>query len=202
MAEAEWLTRKKRIDTRLREPTPPWQIISYRDDLDLSTLKSHAVEEFPTANGPADYALFVNDRLLGIVEAKKVGMGPQNVLEQAKRYSLGAFGGEGNRNGYRVPFLYATNGETIWHVDMRGEKPVSREISEFHTANALLELFARDLKPAHSWLLDTPTEQVSRLRPYQRNCITAVEAAIRAERSSGVRAERSGVRASERSGVS
>jgi hypothetical protein len=79
-----------------------------------SQLKCPAVEEFPTAKGPADYALFVNGRLLGIVEAKKVGVGPQNVLEQAKRYSMGAFTGQGNWNGYRVPFLYATNGETIW----------------------------------------------------------------------------------------
>jgi type I site-specific restriction endonuclease len=28
---------------------------------------------------------------LGIIEAKKVKVGPQNVLEQAKRYSKGAF---------------------------------------------------------------------------------------------------------------
>jgi type I restriction enzyme R subunit len=49
----------------------------------------HAVEEFPTANGPADYALFANGAFLGIIEAKKVSVNPQNVLEQAKRYSQG-----------------------------------------------------------------------------------------------------------------
>jgi len=56
----------------------------------------------------------VKGRLLGIIEAKKVTVNPQNVLEQAKRYAKGVFGGPGNWNGYRVPFLYASNGEIIW----------------------------------------------------------------------------------------
>lgn len=91
--EAEWLTWKNRIDTRLCALTPPWKIIRYHDGLNLSSLRCVAVEEFPTANGPADYALFVNGVLLGIIEAKKVTVNPQNVLEQAKRYSAGALQG-------------------------------------------------------------------------------------------------------------
>ena len=37
----------------------------------------------------ADYALVVDGQLLGVVEAKKVTLGPQNVLTQAERYSKG-----------------------------------------------------------------------------------------------------------------
>ena len=114
MTESEWQTRKQRIDSRLRSMNPPWKIVRYRDGLDFAALDCHAVEELPTATGPADYALFVGGKLLGIIEAKKVAVNPQNVLEQAKRYSVGAFQGPGNWNGYRVPFLYATNGEIIW----------------------------------------------------------------------------------------
>ncbi|HEY5551100.1 MAG TPA: hypothetical protein VIK52_04385, partial [Opitutaceae bacterium] len=83
MAELEWRTRKERIDTRLVGCNPPWTIVPYRPELDLSTLTRHAVTEFPTENGPADYALFVDGRWLGIIEAKRVCVGPQNVLEQA-----------------------------------------------------------------------------------------------------------------------
>src|SRR5258705_278321 len=137
MNEAEWQTRKQRIDTRLRALQPAWNIIRYRDGLELSTLSCVAVEEFPTANGPADYGLFVKGILLGIIEAKKVTVNPQNVLEQAKRYAEGANNGPGNWNGFRVPFLYATNGEIIWHLDARQEKRVSRSISNFHTAPPL-----------------------------------------------------------------
>src|SRR6185369_8968235 len=107
MNESEWLTRKKRIDSKLRSLDPAWEIVKYREGLDLSRLACHAVEELPTANGPADYALFVKGKLLGIIEAKKVTISPQNVLEQAKRYASGAFHGCGDWNGLKVPFLYA-----------------------------------------------------------------------------------------------
>lgn len=148
--EAEWQTRKQRIDTRLRAMVPAWQIIPYRDGLDLSGLACHAVEELPTANGPADYGLFVNGRLLGIVEAKKVSVAPQNVLEQAKRCAVGALQGTGNWNGFKVPFLYATNGEIISHLDARAAKPISRQIASFHTAPAMEAMFGFNPKPAHA----------------------------------------------------
>jgi type I restriction enzyme R subunit len=35
-----------------------------------------AITEFETANGPADYALCVDGAVLGIVEAKKLTLGP------------------------------------------------------------------------------------------------------------------------------
>ena len=72
MTESEWQTRKQRIDARLRSMNPPWKIVRYRDGLDFAALDCHAVEELPTATGPADYALFVGGKLLGIIEAKKV----------------------------------------------------------------------------------------------------------------------------------
>jgi type I restriction enzyme R subunit len=54
MSENEWLTRMKRIDTKLRSLNPSWKIITYKEELDLSNLTNHAVEEFPTESGPAD----------------------------------------------------------------------------------------------------------------------------------------------------
>jgi len=102
--ELEWKTRKERIDKKLKALNPAWTIIRYRSGSDISNLHRHAIVEYPTANGPADYALFVKGKLLGIIKAKKVAVGPQNVLEQAKRYAKGAFDGPGNWHGYRVPF--------------------------------------------------------------------------------------------------
>ncbi len=52
----------------------------YRDSLDSNNLAHHALEEYPRASGPSHYALFVD----GIMEAKKVGVGVQNVLEQGQ----------------------------------------------------------------------------------------------------------------------
>ena len=107
MREAEWKTWRDRIDTKLCSLSLPWTIVPYTAGLVVSSLSAHAITEYPTENGPADYALFVNGKLLGIIEAKKVGTSPQNVLEQAKRDSKGATDGAGNWQCYRVPFLYA-----------------------------------------------------------------------------------------------
>lgn len=66
-----------------------WKIIHHDKVQDASLPDHHAVEEYPTQTGPADYALFVDGRLPGIIEAKKIAVGAENVPEQAKRYSKG-----------------------------------------------------------------------------------------------------------------
>jgi type I restriction enzyme, R subunit len=155
-----------------------WRIVRHSQGISLGSLDKVAVEELPTASGPADYALFVSGKLLGIIEAKKVTVNPQNVLEQAKRYSEGAFNGVGNWGGLRVPFLYASNGEINWHLDVRPAKRVSRQLKGFHSPEALQWLFNQDSTPSIDWLLHTPPERIERLRTYQRSCIIAVEKEI------------------------
>src|ERR1700752_2706770 len=85
--EPEWMTRKTRIDGRLR--ALGWGVISHSASFLPGKGHQKAVAQYPTDNGPADYALFVNGRVLGIIEAKKLSLGPQNVLVQAQRYSRG-----------------------------------------------------------------------------------------------------------------
>jgi hypothetical protein len=104
--EAEWLTRKSRIDTKLVRDR--WRLVQFSPALNLQALDKVAVEELPTANGPADYALFVKGELLGIVEAKKVSVNPQNVLEQAKRYAAACSPRPVNGTGFG--FLSSTYG--------------------------------------------------------------------------------------------
>ncbi len=178
MSESEWLTRKTRIDRRLTEARPGWTIVPHREGLDLVTLTAHAVAEFPTENGPADYALFVDGRLLGIIEAKKVGTSPQNVLEQARRYSRGATAGLGNWRGFKVPFLYATNGEVVWHVDERFENALSSQVAHLPSPAELAARFALDPTAAVAHLRTTPPSRIGRLRDYQERCLRAVEARL------------------------
>ena len=52
-------------------------------------------------------------KILGIVEAKKLTLGPQNVLSQAERYAYGLTGKPFDFRGFGVPYLYSTNGEVI-----------------------------------------------------------------------------------------
>src|SRR5438093_12916865 len=134
-SESERRTRKLRIDPRLT--AWGWQIARFDSARPLIVYRHHAIEEYSTANGPADYALVVDGQLLGVVEAKKVTLGPQNVLTQAERYSKGVDNTPFNFNGYRVPFLYSTNGEVFWFQDVRHKLNRSRKLAGFHTPAAL-----------------------------------------------------------------
>jgi type I restriction enzyme, R subunit len=172
--ESEYQTRRKRIDPLLT--SQGWNII--RSDLTnvIASYPHHAVTEYPTSNGPADYALFVDNELLGIVEAKKVTLGPQNVLSQAERYARGV-DSPSNFGGCHVPFLYSTNGEVIWFHDVRHPHNRSRRIAGFHTPAALQEMLAKEFDAACSWFAATPNNH-SLLRPYQVEANAAIEQAI------------------------
>jgi type I restriction enzyme, R subunit len=173
--EPEWLTRRTRIDGRLR--SLGWDIVPHTPEFLPERSHRQAVTEFPTDNGPADYALFVNGQILGIVEAKKVSLGPQNVLTQAQRYSEGATGNPLQYGTFRVPFLFSTNGEVIWFHDVRHPLERSRKVADYPTPAALEERLARNfeadiakleaLPNAHPWL-----------RPYQIDANAGIEKAI------------------------
>jgi type I restriction enzyme R subunit len=152
--ESEARTRKERIDARLRSPVLNWIIVRHEEVRDFASLVRHAVEEYPTATGPADYALFVDGKLLGIIEAKKESIGAENALEQAKRYSRSVPDTIGEWRGYRVPFLYSTNGESIFHLDVRKRENTSRTLADFHSPQALLEKYFRDTEKAERWFLE------------------------------------------------
>ena len=165
-SESEWKTRKKRIDPKL--DAAGWR---------LRGSGAHRSEEEETANGPADYALWLDKSIVGVVEAKKLTVGPQNVLTQAERYARGVDNSVFNFNGLRCPFLYSTNGEVIWFHDVRHPLNRSRRVSRFHTPMALRELLGQDFDAASEKLLALPNGG-NRLRPYQRDANAAVEKAI------------------------
>lgn len=173
-------TRKILIDVKLKKNG--WNIIPYSEKLDFSALNNVAVTELPTKEGFADYALFVKGKLLGFVEAKKLKVGAQNVIEQAKRYSKDSIQQTGNWRGYKVPFLFSTNGEKIFFLDVRHEKNISRELSEFHTADALNEFFNREYTSYQHWFKQNAIDDYftahKQLYPFQKEAITSVEEEI------------------------
>src|SRR5437868_1033733 len=173
--ESEYRNRRKRIDPVLK--ATGWQVVAFDPAIPLDQYTHHAVTEYPTDNGPADYALFVAGRPLGILEAKKLTLGPQNVLSQAERYSRGVAHSTFNFSGYRVPFLYSTNGEVLWFQDARHRLNCSRRVTRYHTPAALEELLGRDFDSACAALAGLANGQ-PKLRPYQRDANAAVEQAI------------------------
>jgi len=94
-----------------------------------------AIAEWPTANGRADYALFVGTTLIGVVEAKRRRKNVSAAIDQSERYSIGikdssdfVYAG-GPWGEHRVPFVFAANGRSylkqietesgIWFRDTR-----------------------------------------------------------------------------------
>lgn len=169
--ENEWQTRKRRIDPKL--DAAGW----VRSKRGPASDAPHRTEEHDTKHGPADYALWLDGHVTAVVEAKKLTVGPQNVLTQADRYARGLSSTRYDCDGRGCPFLYATNGEVIWFHDVRHPLNRSRQIAAFHTPAALSEMLGRDFEAACAELRALPNDG-QRLRPYQRDANTAVEQAI------------------------
>lgn len=177
--ESERMTRKTRIDPMLRDGG--WVIEPYDPAIPNGQYGNHAIEEFPTDNGTADYALVVGGQLIGVIEAKKLSLGPAGVLSQAERYSKGLSDTGQNWRGFRAPFLYSTNGEVIYFHDVRDPLAISRRIAKFQTPSALRELLSRDIEAGSQWLKQNPPQN-EKLRPYQKAANIAVENAITAHK--------------------
>ena len=118
----------------------------------------HAVTEYPTDNGPADYALFVAGRLLGIVEAKKLTLGPQNVLTQAERYAgarpTAPSTSATSASRSSTPPTARSSGSTTSATPSNA--PAS--VAGFHTPDALPSCFGRDFDADCRCLAATPND--------------------------------------------
>jgi hypothetical protein len=82
--------------------------------MNLSAGGGVAVREFATASGPMDYALFVDKRFCGVIEAKPAGTTLSGFSEQAARYIADApdFLGAGPRQR-RLEYV-ASDTETLF----------------------------------------------------------------------------------------
>ena len=177
--EREWQTRRQRIDPRVI--AAGWAPRPCREHDLFGSSGRLALTEYPTDAGPADYALTVDGKVLGIVEAKRVGVAPQESLPQAERYARAMARNPFDFAGLKVPFLYSTNGEQIWFHDVRHPLNRSRKVAGFHTPDALGELLNRDLEAACQGL-EGLVNNHERLRPYQIEANAAIEQAVAARK--------------------
>jgi type I restriction enzyme R subunit len=166
--------------------------------------KSMAIAEWPTSNGPADYALFVGMTCIALVEAKRKRKNVQAAIDQTGRYAQ-AFGPSGGielpeggpwpfQSGttdeppFRVPFHFATNGrpylkqvETqsgIWFRDARNPTNHRRALTDWPTPEGLMGQLNIDRQAAQERLAALPIEFAFPLRDYQKRAIHTVENAL------------------------
>lgn len=158
--------------------------------------KAMAIAEWPTKSGPVDYALFVDGRCVGVIEAKRETSDVPGRIGQAKRYARDIElasdelpeGGPwiDGEDRFRVPFLFATNRRPyvkqlatksgIWFWDARHKAP-PRALAEWFSPRDLVERLEQEA--AEDWQKVAEREiGVTGLRPYQQEAIEAVAEAV------------------------
>ena len=105
--------------------------------IDFSAALGIAVREYPTDAGPADYALFVDRKPAGVIEAKPETWGQKitTVEEQSGRYAAANLKWANNRDP--LPFVYESTGVLTRFTDGRDPKPRSREVFGFPQPNTM-----------------------------------------------------------------
>ena len=166
--------------------------------------KNLAIAEWPTDsstgnNGYADYALFIGEKMVGIIEAKKKHTNISSVLDgqckdyakhikaEHQNYVIKAYG------QYLVPFLFATNGREyikqyedmsgIWFLDTRESFNAPKALSGWPSPEGIEQDLERDIAEADKTLASTGYELLEdpnglNLRYYQIEAIKAAEKAI------------------------
>jgi type I restriction enzyme R subunit len=158
--------------------------------------RNMAIAEWPTKNGPADYALFTGTRFIGVVEAKRRNKNVSAHIDQAQRYARGlrfadgdeAIGGpwlDSGEERFYVPFVFSANGrpylkqiEThsgIWFRDTRKATNHRRALADWPTPDGLKGMLEIDVEEAQADLKSRPIEFGFPLRPYQKKAIEKVE---------------------------
>ena len=184
------------IDQQLRDRQWEANTKTIRHSAGVRPVKGRnmAIAEWPTASGPADYALFVDTVLIGVVEAKRRRKNVSAAIDQAERYSSGfsatpdvAFAG-GPWGEHRAPFVFAANGRSylkqietesgIWFRDTRRAANHRRVLIDWPTPEGLSGQLEIDQDAATASLRAQPFDFGFPLRPYQREAIVAVEEAL------------------------
>ena len=130
---------RQHIDERLTQAG--WVLQDLRQVNPFASL-GVAVREYPTSTGPVDYALFVEGKPVGVIEAKKDDLGESiTVVEgQSGRYARSTF--KYIRSEYKIRFAYEATGKLTRFTDYNDVKYRSRRVFSFHRPETLLALLS------------------------------------------------------------
>lgn len=163
-----------------------------------------AIAEWPTNStvgnkGYADYALFIGQKLVGVIEAKAEHKDvpsvidyqckdySKNIRDEDKSYQISSWG------SYKVPFVFATNGRPyleqfklksgIWFMDLRESSNAPKALRGWISPAGIEEQFKKDIEGKNQELKEMPFDLLRdkdglSLREYQMRAIHAAEDAV------------------------
>jgi len=165
---------RKEIDGQLDQCG--WQVQHYRQ-MNIFAGLGVAVREFPLKTGDADYLLYVDGKVIGVIEAKPEGHTLTGVETQSDKYLKGL---PPKIPAYRLPlpFAYESTGVETQFTNFLDPDARSREVFTFHRPDELLRLVGleRQLRCALRQMPSLATEGLWRVQ---------VEAITNLERSLG-----------------
>jgi type I restriction enzyme R subunit len=127
-----------RVDEMLEQAG--WLVIDYAD-ADFAAGPGVAIREFMTPNGPMDYLLVAERKVVGSIEAKREGETLRQVEVQADRYADGFEALVAKRNlpryADRLPFHYISTGTETLFTSRLDPIRRPREVFHFHKPETL-----------------------------------------------------------------
>ncbi|WP_329271331.1 type I restriction endonuclease subunit R [Streptomyces sp. NBC_01451] len=177
-----------RIDAMLSDAG--WLI---QDKTDANPLAGRgvAIREFTVATGRADYVLYVDGRIVGVIEAKREGTPLAGALAQNERYAAGVLKEHAMavwRREEPFAFRYATTGTETYFVNRVDPDARSREVFAFHRPETLAAWMRTSDEnpesPTFRAALRTsmPLLETHGLRMAQVDAITGLEGSLAADR--------------------
>jgi type I restriction enzyme R subunit len=119
-----------------------WKVQDYKH-INLGASRGVAVTEFPLKHGFADYLLFIDRKVVGVVEAKPEGTTLSGVAEQSTDY-LRSIPKEVPHIVDPLPFAYESTGSETFFRDSRDPESRSRRVFAFHRPETFDEWLSQE----------------------------------------------------------
>ena len=152
-----------------------------REEINFSSGSGIAVREYQTDVGPADYVLFIDQKPVGVVEAKPEHWGHKltTVEEQSGRYASAKL--KWVSNSAPLSFVYESTGALTRFTDGRDPKPRSREVFNFPRPETIQAWLTQSVS-LRERLQALPSLDPTGLRACQVNAIEKLEASFKEDR--------------------
>lgn len=170
-----------------------WEVQDYID-VNTTAGVGVAVREFRLATGYADYILYVDGKIVGVIEAKREGTALVGVEHQTAKYSVGLRKEHqlaAWRRGEPLPFLYESTGAETRFTNRLDPKPRSREVFTFAQPQTIRAWMQQaDERPDEptfrARLQHLPALDPTGLRPNQVQAIEGIEKSLTENRPRGL----------------
>lgn len=166
---------RQHIDAKLEQAV---RVIQDMKQLNLAAGLGVVVREFPTDTGPADYVLFVNRAMVGVIEAKKDSAGENITVteNQTERYATANL--KWRKDSAPLRFLFQATGQIIRFTDSADPVPRSREIFHFFKPETLATWLDQPETLRRRLAEQMPALPERNLRDCQISAVTGLEASL------------------------